>query len=117
MKFNLTKPCKHCPFRHDVNGYLTGERAKEIATEEGTFACHKTTVYDEDVDDLVQTKNSKHCAGFLIFREKQNKPSQAMRIAERLGMYDRTQLDMTAPVFDSVEELCAHHSATERAYG
>ena len=42
-----------------------------------------------------------HCAGALILLEKLNLPSQMMRIAERLGMYDRRKLDMLAPVFDS----------------
>jgi hypothetical protein len=32
-------------------------------------------------------------------------PHQMMRIAERLGMYDRTKLKMDAPVYDGVVEM------------
>lgn len=39
-----------------------------------------------------------HCAGALIFLEKRYRPNQLMRISERLGMYDRTKLDMKAKV-------------------
>jgi len=34
----------------------------------------------------------------LIYLEKRDMPNQMMRIAEQLGMYDRTQLNMEADV-------------------
>jgi hypothetical protein len=43
---------------------------------------------------------SPHCAGALIFLEKLDSPHQMMRICERIGYYDRTKLDMTAPVVE-----------------
>jgi len=46
-----------------------------------------------------------HCAGALILLEKLEQPSQMMRIAERLRMYDARQLDMDAPVFESFEDM------------
>jgi len=68
----MKKPCKHCPFRRDVRPFLTTARAEEIAyaatNPYSTFACHKTTEYDEDDDgngEMLVTADSKECAGFL----------------------------------------------------
>lgn len=97
MKYTLTKPCKDCPFRSDIKGYLTKARVREIiygiTSEQKTFSCHKTN--DEECNE---TENSQHCAGALIFLERRNQPNQMMRIAERLGLYDRRKLDMESPV-------------------
>jgi hypothetical protein len=49
-------------------------------------------------ENFVETEKSVHCAGMLIFLEKRNQPTQMMRICERLGLYDRTKLDMAAKV-------------------
>lgn len=74
------------------------KRLKEFAF--GQFPCHKTATLNEDdeVSEFVPNENSVHCAGALIFNEKRNEPNQMMRIAERLGMYDRTKLNMQAKV-------------------
>ena len=112
MEFKLTDPCDTCPFRKDIAGYLTSERVKEIcsAIDEGgkTFTCHKTTTEQDDGDggeDMVDGPNAQHCAGALIFQEKLERPNQAMRIAERLRLYDHRKLNMKAPVFDSVKDF------------
>lgn len=106
MKYELTKPCAHCPFRTDIRPFLRGERAEGIvdALVRGDFPCHKTTVYSEETEDLEATAESQHCAGALIMLEHAELPSQMMRICERLGFYDRTKLDMDAPVFTDPEE-------------
>ena len=75
---------------------FTMQRLKEFAGT-GCFPCHKSATLNED-DDYVKNKNSVACAGALIFCEKRHAPNQMMRIAERLGMYDHTKLDMKAPV-------------------
>lgn len=111
MHFTLTKPCGNCPFRNDISFHLTVERAEEIAhavtSLDQTFACHKTTREGAEDDDgwseMEATEKSQHCAGVLIMLEKMEQPNQMMRIAERLGMYDRTKLDMDAPVFDDTD--------------
>ena len=113
MNFTLTKPCTDCPFRNDKPFHLTVERAEEIAhgvTElDQTFACHKTTREGSEDDDgwseMETTMKSQHCAGVLIMLEKMEQPNQMMRIAERIGMYDRTKLDMDAPVFNDTDEF------------
>lgn len=113
MKYTMTKPCPHCPFRYDIPGYLTEERVCEItdALLSGqSFTCHETTVAAEDDDEeMVDGPNAQHCAGAMIFLELQDAPNQMMRIAERLGMYDRTRLDMDAPVFDDADTMVDHH--------
>jgi hypothetical protein len=113
MNYDLKKPCAHCPFRTDCRpGWLGRSRAQEIATaitdQQATFACHETTVEGEDGEQK-ETNDSQHCAGAMILLEKINRPNQMMRICERLGLYDRTKLDMDAPVFDTPKEFVKHH--------
>lgn len=111
MNFKLKTPCANCPFRTDVKAYLTQGRAEEIAegitTEQQTFTCHKTLSRDDDGNTL-NSQQEQHCAGALIMLEHMDKPNQMMRIAERLGMYDRRQLDMDAPVFKTDVEFINH---------
>jgi hypothetical protein len=105
-RFRLTRPCHGCPFRTDDSAVrLTRARVSSIERSllQSTFDCHETT----GVTDEMPAKGLAHCAGALILLEKLGRPSQMMRIAERLGMYDRTMLDMSAPVFDSVDEMKA----------
>jgi hypothetical protein len=107
MKFDLTKPCKTCPFRSDIAPFITAERAKEILTSDGDFPCHQTTEFDDEGEEC--GGDHHHCAGFLILLEKEGSPNQMMRISERLGMYDRRKLDMDAPVYDSIRECVSAH--------
>lgn len=101
MNFDLTKPCKECPFRNDRPGYLHPERVEEITDalfSDQTFQCHKT----------IDKGKPQHCAGALIFLEANEAPNQMMRIMERLGTYDRTKLDMSAPVFTDADSMIEH---------
>lgn len=112
--FALRRPCAKCPFRADVPGYLRRKRAQDIATSiagGAIFYCHQTT---EEVDDeLVGTERSSFCAGALILMEKAEAPNQAMRTAERLGLYDPERMDTTAPVHASFVEFVRHHGDDE----
>lgn len=118
MKYEMTKPCKNCPFRTDsLKGWLGKGRAAEIAfaivQQQGTFPCHKTVDYNSEHDDEnegVVTGESQHCAGAMIMLEKMEKPNQMMRIAERLGMYDYRKLDMKSPVFENDKQFIKHHA-------
>lgn len=113
MKFTLKRPCAKCPFRTDVPGYLRRTRAVEIANGliRGTFACHETVDYSGESDGR-ETEKTHHCAGALIMLEHMEEPSQMMRIAERIGCYDRTRLDMKAPVFTTAEDFILHHGGS-----
>lgn len=110
LYFQLRRPCAHCPFRNDRAPYLCADRAKEIAEDlvEHSFACHETTVDAED-GERRSTPESQHCAGALIMLEHVSRPSQMMRIAERLGLYDRRRLDMASPVFQSPAAFVRAH--------
>lgn len=114
--YRLTSPCANCPFRKDIKPYLNKARVQGLQEDlvQSEFYCHKTVDYsqpdayvDEDGDpvDGVADDNTAHCAGALILLEKMNRPSQMMRIAERLRLYDRRKLNMTAPVFDTWDEM------------
>jgi len=108
MKMDMTTPCDSCPFRTDVKPYLTQGRVEEITDaiveQQHTFSCHKTNDSDDE-GDAIETEDSQHCAGAMIFLEKLERPNQWMRFMERFGDYDHTKLNMDAPVFDSAEEM------------
>ena len=97
MNYLLTEPCDECPFLKGSG--FTWERLTEFAS--GEFGCHKTCRHDEESSTYVPHDKSLHCAGALILREKLDAPHQMMRICERLGLYDRTKLNMAAPVVES----------------
>ena len=109
MNYDLAKPCAKCPFRTDVAPYITQGRVRQILTGGADFACHATVKYDNDGDGVI-TRKSQHCAGVLIILEKENRPHQMMRICERIGLYDRTKLDMVAPVYASIKAALAAHA-------
>lgn len=96
MNYTKTTPCKDCPFLEGTEQGYSDRRLREFAS--GEFPCHKTAAIDDETGNFLATRQSQHCAGALIYLEKRNAPHQMMRIAERLGMYDQTALDMEAPV-------------------
>ena len=91
MKYDLTTPCGTCPFRKSTNFDFCKERIEEILFSNGGFSCHKSTT---EKGRSNRHKEAQACAGRMILLEKANRPDQMMRICERLGMYDRTKLDM-----------------------
>lgn len=117
MHYDLKRPCANCPFLKEGGVRLHPKRAEEIAegmlSPQGhTFACHKTTVcqeHDDGSSDMVETPKSRHCAGALIFAEKNGNATQMMRIAERIGWYDAKSLmsdqKVVASVFDDLEQM------------
>lgn len=115
MRFTMTDPCPRCPFRTDIPPFLTRGRAQEIASSmirhDQTFQCHQTIDYSEcgeDGDGMIEhTANAQHCAGALIVLERMKLPNQMMRIAERIGSYDRRKLNRRAPVFKTMAEFIA----------
>lgn len=108
-EYNLVRPCENCPFRTDVRPYLKPDRIQEMeeALVRGEFHCHKTLDYSqiEDWEDEPGDEKAQHCAGALILLEKIDRPSQMMRICERLGLYHPEKLDMSSPVYDSWEDM------------
>lgn len=102
MQFDLVKPCDNCPFRTDIRPYLRKGRIaaikQSLVRDNATFACHKTTRAGG-----ASGRKQQHCAGALILCEKTDTPAGVIQIAERLGLYDPSRLDMSSPVFNSWE--------------
>ncbi|MFS0883264.1 hypothetical protein [Metabacillus niabensis] len=97
MRFDLKKPCKDCPFikGSSTNVTLSEGRIEGIVKDlrnDMSFTCHKTL----DKPKLEQ----QHCAGAMIFLEKEDRPNQIMRIAERIGLYDRSRLETCPNIID-----------------
>jgi hypothetical protein len=90
MNYGMREPCKECPFL--IGSGFT--YASLVRHSSGEFGCHKACNLDEETSTYEPHKKTPHCAGALIFLEKQDRPHQMMRICERLGLYDRTKLNM-----------------------
>lgn len=114
MQFTMRTPCDGCPFLRTAGAVrIDKARAKDIAEmmcdpSGGTFPCHKTTCFGDNGEHVPHSAEM-HCAGALIFSEKNGNATQMMRIAERIGSYDAKSL-MTdnaavADVFDTVDEM------------
>lgn len=110
MKFDLKRPCKDCPFVQgsSTNKTLAEGRIEEIVhsivEEDAHFQCHKTLDFYSD-----KKVPAQHCAGATIFLERigeHGKPNQFMRIAERLGIYDRSKIQMDFEPLIKSEDYC-----------
>jgi hypothetical protein len=112
MDYDMKKPCECCPFRRGTAMRLTVGRVREVVggmlkSNGGEFPCHRTIEHltdDHGEDAGFREKNGKgkHCAGALIFAEKNGAATQMMRICERIGMYDARTLMADQEVVDSV---------------
>lgn len=94
MNYKMTTPCKECPFLIG-SGFAFSNLTRHAS---GEFGCHKACDLSEDTGNYEPHEKTPHCAGALIFLEKQGRPHQMMRICERLGFYDASKLNMAAPV-------------------
>jgi hypothetical protein len=101
MKYELKTVCPECPFRKVYRRSYSIKRLEQLAS--GEFPCHKTCVTQEDDEgqgELVEKPDgqSQACAGAMIYLLKRGRPHQMMRIVERLGLFDPSQLDLNADV-------------------
>lgn len=104
-RYALRGPCADCPFRADRPFHLHPARVDEIADallEGDGFTCHKTVRYEEFVADA-NHPGARECGGSMATLEREGRPNQGMRIAERLGLYDPEQIDPAAPVHNSID--------------
>ena len=132
--FDLVSPCKDCPFRNDKShqkGWLGSSRAQGIydSLKAGeVFPCHKTTTEDQtclDDEEFDENDNpiepsckgrlhegNQFCAGALVLLEKTKDAdrSRAVKMGERLGLYNRSKLRIEgSPVFDTEEQFVDWH--------
>lgn len=130
MKFALRNPCKDCPFRSDREYPFFGRdqrgeaRARELAasfTDNHLFPCHKTAdwVEDGEREEVVQqrTEKTSACAGMVIMAEQDDRHSNILRIAGRLGFYDPTVMNMDAPVYRGYDAFIEDHTPSEHRSG
>lgn len=94
MKFNLAQPCTGCPFvvGNSINRQLNKRQLKGIVKSirgGNTFTCYKSLGKS--------TEENEHCAGAMIFLERENRPNQEMEIARQCGDYVREDLDQAFP--------------------
>jgi hypothetical protein len=117
MDYDMKKPCECCPFRRGTPMRLTKGRVREVVggmlnPGGGEFPCHRTIEHHEDGEGYSEKKNCKHCAGALIFAEKNGTATQMMRVCERIGMYDAAALmadqEVVDSVFDDFDEALKH---------
>lgn len=113
----MTRPCPKCPFRTDIDPFLTHGRAREIADalRRGTsFECHETLDYDSDDEAPRSTPKSRFCTGAAITMEREGvlDHNQMARISMRLGLMDPTKFDTDSPVCDSLKAWIARHRKT-----
>lgn len=101
--YDLTRPCADCPFRKDRPFYLRAARVLELQDDTvRPFSCHNTLDNDDSKPDGYM---QQHCAGALILRTKLQEPTLVMHMAQALGFFDPSRLDMNAPVYDSWDEM------------
>lgn len=98
MKFNMKKACKECPFLKGSSTNVTLAKGRiegivhDMLHNDSSFICHKTL----DKPSMEQ----EHCAGALAYLEKRNRPNQMMRIAERIGTYDKDKVVIPENLID-----------------
>ena len=98
--FALKTPCADCPWRSDVAPFISPERAVQFISATA-FQCHKTINYRDD--DPNRGDRPMQCAGLMILLRKSGLANQIMQIGERLGAFAPNDLDMAAPVYETVE--------------
>lgn len=101
MQYTMHSPCDQCPFL--IGSGFTWRSL--MAHASGEFACHKACDVNDDTGNYeARSDKTPHCAGALIFLEKQDAPHQMMRICERLGLYDASKLNMEAGIVSKPSE-------------
>lgn len=136
VKYDLKRPCLHCPFRNDDTGIRFHDEIRAIgiwltAEHEG-FPCHKTAdylerpEYDESAAEQKETsgyvfrEGSQHCAGFLIMKLKEYDkigapphPWPGIGNDPKVLETIKEHVDLSAPVFsDTTEFLNANAKRT-----
>ena len=115
MRFDLTEPCKNCPFRTDSARitFAARERAVEIDEQayRNGFPCHVSAELNEDPltgeEGFVAGPQTQHCAGYILMQLHENggSPWPGIDNDEELGERLCDRMDWTAPVFHSAQEF------------
>ena len=101
-------PCQDCPFRTDIDFYLSRDRREEIAEavilgDEG-FVCHRTIKYRGD--RRIHTKNESPCIGAIKMIGNVRGDCRAslyVRLAHMVGKINLDTLSDQVEVFSTVQ--------------
>ena len=115
----LCRSCADCPFRKDVQFYLSPERRTEIfwslAVMGESFTCHKLNSFDDSGEAVVGPK-SQHCAGAMGFLHNIGCPNAAMQIGTRLGVWSPATLKNPEMSYATAEEFLGRElTCTEKS--
>ena len=115
MNFNLTKPCKDCPFLKSVTKGWLGRKRTEgitntIVSGKGTFSCHKTTGATKGAISVSQ-ENQSHCYGALVMLRNMDfiEKSFILIAAQELLGADFSKVEKSDKVFSNDKEFIEHH--------
>ena len=126
MRFDLTEPCRHCPFRNDETRITFGNRERAAEIEESAyrhgFPCHVSAECAENPrtgeEGFVFGADTQHCAGYILVQLHENPGDPWPGIGDDEELAERLagQVNWDAPVFGSTDEfLDANTTAAERA--
>lgn len=110
MEMSKRSPCATCPFRRDIDFYLSAMKVGSILGAlrgDDDFPCHKTTVVGGRAPG-----EDKACIGAAIFLEHVRpggaRANLSFRLRESyLKEFHRDELEMGAPVFTDEESFIA----------
>jgi len=131
VKFDLIRPCEHCPFRTDEGrisfaGRERAEEIEEIAYRQG-FVCHQHAECVEHTDefgdegehyDFRDDGTSQHCFGalYMYIRDGGANVPWEHATEEDEGLADRwwqrVDLDAAAVVFEDEEAFLTANEVT-----
>ena len=113
-RYEMTRPCKHCPFRNDSSAirFQCRERAEDIAFTAYLFGfpCHTSADYvEDDADDAAESgyvfgQSTQHCVGYIIMQiqESQGTPWPGINMEQELLDRLTSRVDLDAPVFPNL---------------
>ncbi len=104
----MLKPCSNCPFRQDVDFFLSEDRAQQIARDviqgDSAFHCHKTVRYGNDGEDNLD--DAKPCIGAIKAIAKERGDARAnlwVRFGVMFGHINLDAIDQLTPVHNAAE--------------
>ena len=111
--FALKRPCKDCPFRRDVRGYLGRGRVESIIEghQEGVpFFCHATTT---TTGHKTTDRRARYCAGYQLMALALDHLPMTSRLGLAYGLWSPAELARDVPVVESYDELRALHAVAQ----
>ena len=109
LSFNLKAPCRDCPFRSDIRPYLPQSTSRTVRPRSRTHDLRlprdRSLSATQRQARPFQPSNSASLHRRLILMHKTECQGDLQQLAERLEFYDRGELRMDAPVYDTFEQM------------